>query len=154
MKRGPAREWIAGGQTGAKLAQERSKRLEREERFTFRVSPLELQALGRLIGDVTDAGARPVLHTPPVTSIYREIVARSEGGPEFSAIRPALESMDPRVAGVEWYWCYEAVDYGGIDFADWVHLNRGGGRRYVEQLLAAVQSRSTAADWCTGARRR
>ena len=139
-----------------KMRRERGKRLQRESEgaYEFRVDRVELESLAYLIRDVTESGARPVLHTPPVTPIYREVVGRSEGGEDFLEIRTLLASIAPATAGTEWHWCYDALDYSGVDFADWVHLNERGGRRYAAQLMTAASGRRGGDDWCADTRRR
>lgn len=109
------------------------------------VSALEIEALRRLIVDIREAGSRVVLHTPPLSDIYSDVVDDAPGNDNFREMRTKIETAlakdlpEPHSAELDWYWCYGG-DYQPTDFADWVHMNKTGGRRYASNLLKAVQS--------------
>lgn len=134
---------------GERFAEERAtrERFDREGRFEYRVSTAQVEALERLTREVAAAGARVVLHTPPVTSIYRDIAGRRSSEAQFCALRRRIA----REGELEWQWAYAAHGYERAHFADWVHLNRAGGKRYVARLLDAVrEGRRLDDDWCDG----
>ena len=117
---------------------ERSHRLSLAKRGHYRAKPSTIQAqtVIELVRDARAAGARVILHTPPVTSIYREVLAASNATFLCRLRRRLTRELD-----VEWYFFYEAAGFQRRHFSDWVHLNPAGSRRYVERLFSAVRAR-------------
>jgi hypothetical protein len=106
-------------------------------RYQSKPSAIQVDSLIRLIHDARAAGSRVVLHTPPVTSIYYDVVARSNANAFLCSLRQRVMNE----LELEWYSFYRSAGFPRRNFSDWVHLNATGSRRYVEKLFMAVRGR-------------
>ena len=66
----------------------------------------------------------------------RKAVEAPTGRQVVAALAEGLPRAEAK--NLDWFWCYGA-DYPQIEFADWVHLNENGGRRYASNLMKAVR---------------
>jgi len=132
---------------GEKFAAQRAKRLRITERGEYRVRPsmVQVRALRKLMEGAAAAGSRVILHSPPVTSIYRKIVDQTNGHRVFCRLYEEVAARD----GVAWAWFYDGRGFAGRDFMNWNHLNSAGGKRYVRKLFRDVRRHALATSgWC------
>jgi len=124
--------------TGGRYERERRHRtrLKQEGRLEYGVSLVHLAAIRNLVREARAAGSHVVVHTPPATAIYRDIIADFGSAEAWCEINRAW-TRDPEI---DWYSAYDGEGYERQDFSDWVHLNRQGAYRYVERLFDAVNA--------------
>jgi hypothetical protein len=130
-----------------RFASERAERLRIASQGEYAVQPsrVQIEALKQLVSEVEDAGSRVVLHSPPVTSIYHEVVDQTRGHETFCRAREELL----RLPSIEWHWAYDGAGYTPSHFMDWNHLNVVGGERYIRRLFAATRERRHPTEtWC------
>ena len=121
-----------------RFEKERRKRSKgaKSGRYDVTLSEVHAASLPALVAEASAAGATVVLHTPPVTSIYRNIGAKAGGNDALCDLYRDVT----RGGSVLWHFAYDSNGYGAAHFTDWVHLNRDGAQRYIGQLFAAVRS--------------
>jgi hypothetical protein len=129
---------------GDAAARERRKReaLLRAGKLRYSFAWDETTALRGLVADATAAGARVVVHTPPTTGLYRRILDEAGVGEGWCDFYRAF-SREP---GVRWASYYGSRRFTRKHFADWVHLNLEGGRRYAELLFEALRDGALPTD--------
>jgi hypothetical protein len=108
--------------------------------FDTILSSVHSRALQQLISEASAAGSHVILHTPPVTQIYRDINAKYGGREALCALQREFAGK----AGVQWHWAYGETGYGPDVFSDWVHLNEDGASQYLSSLFAAIRADSLA----------
>jgi len=140
--------------TSPGVDRERRKRLELQAEgiYDFRVGPVETTALRSLVDEVSESGARLVIHTPPVSGIYHEIIDRGAAMSYLEGLRRELLNPGGRrdadgAPPIIWVWCYSAA-YGPTYFFDWIHLNEKGAGRYADALFPALARHSGDLDGC------
>ncbi len=132
-----------------RYATERKKRrrLHRRGKTPYLFAEAEAEGVERLIEAATASGSRVILHSPPTTRIYQEIIEEAGGDVRWCAWHRKLRSRDD----VEWFSEFSGEGYGRKDFHDYIHVNRRGARKYVRRLLEAANERRFPADpYCAG----
>jgi hypothetical protein len=141
--------------SGDRLAKERAERLALavDGTYEFSVEAIEVSALRSIIREASQAGARVVLHAPPLSSLYHEI-ASTNAGREFAELPAELTaplSLEDSTDPIDLFWCYDNEFSLGL-FSDWTHLNSSGGRIYIGMLLESLASPAPVRQTCTGER--
>jgi hypothetical protein len=99
-------------------------------------SNLELAALRLLVQEAHAAGSIVVLHTPPVTQIYIDMLKGIDELNKWCEVVKAWSIPE----GVPWLYQFDSDEYTNSDFDDWDHLNRQGSKRYAERLTNAIRT--------------
>lgn len=106
--------------------------------FEWQVNEPEQRALLTLAREAAGEGVGVILHSPPVTQLYSRDIASELGiADDFAQFAAEIERLADQLPGVVWHDAYTDSGYELADFADWIHLSRRGGQRYVEQLIDA-----------------
>ena len=93
--------------------------------------------------EATEAGSRVILHTPPASSVFRDLLAAT---PEARAAWCSLYRGWSRQEGVEWFNQLDSREpLKDSFFYDWVHPNLAGAREYGRRLREAMQEGRVAA---------
>lgn len=136
--------WVRHGLNGARLKAERRRRLRllRAGKLEFEFSHIQASGLKKIVRDATEAGARVIVHTPPTTDLYREIMGGFDLKKAWCSIYEAWYE-DPEI---EWYSEFASPKTHPNEFSDWVHLNLRGARRYTRRMFEAVRERKYPRD--------
>jgi hypothetical protein len=124
---------------GKAWKKEKRKRLRmlEEKKLEYRYGPVEAAALLLLIEDAQAHGTRVVLHTPPVTYLYPEILLAVDPDDNWGKFAAELRAAH----GVIWHDALRDDErYPHKLFHDYVHLNRKGSRRYASDLVEAARA--------------
>lgn len=138
------------GLSGQNLEREREKhfRPAAKKKIEIRVDRFELAALKLLIEEATRAGSKVVLHTPPMSEIFYELLVRRGTRDQFSRSRAEINAaIGADAHDVDWYWCYDEP-FPNEYFTDFVHMTGVGGSQYTTVLLEAVAAELAHEAWC------
>lgn len=123
---------------GKAWKKEKRKRLRmlKRKKLVYRYGPVEAAALLLLVEDAQEHGTRVILHTPPVTGLYPEILLAVDPEDNWGRFASELRSTH----GDIWFDAWRDDDrYPHKLFHDYVHLNRKGSRRYANDLVEAAK---------------
>jgi hypothetical protein len=121
------------------LARETKKRrrMLADGSYVHRIDPYEVTALHALLADIRETeGVRLVVHTPPTSDLYREILAKKETLSPWCEVARDLHA-DGELQFID---AFASPRFESRHFDDWVHLNHRGSRRYVRRLFTAMRS--------------
>ncbi len=123
---------------GKRLKREtrRRERMTRSGVFDPTLGPLQMAAYETLLDEVQASGARLLLHSPPVTPLYRRLFEKAGDKTQWCEVVAKYRSR-PKT---EWFNQLTSDDYALDQFNDWVHLNQRGARRYARNFRKAVFS--------------
>ncbi len=135
--------------TRKRFARERAKwkREAARGKFTHGYADFEFEAMRALVRKARESESKVVLHAPPSTVIYREIVEQGGHREPYCALVRELTG-DGRLP---YFPAFDAKGFGRLLFSDWLHLNPKGAEQYVDRLFAAVRTGEYPPDtWCGG----
>ncbi len=105
--------------------------------FDYQFSPVLVESVEMMIRDAKAAGCRVILHVPPTTDIYRNILAEFDVMDDWCALAERW-SNDP---AIEFYDEFGAPFTERTEFTDHIHLNAMGAKAYVKRLFKAIRSK-------------
>jgi hypothetical protein len=124
---------------GKRAEKERRRRFRNIRKGTFQhhYADYHRVAFDHLLAEIEDSGARLILHTPPNSEIFRDVIEEMGQDEHWCAIVGDYAARE----GVEWFNEYSSSDYALEEFFDWTHLGPAASQRYARALMAAVRDR-------------
>lgn len=144
---GQLRAVKGGGMTSKehKIERKRRRRSVKQGKWKHLWSDVQLDGYRTLVAEARSDGAQIVLHTPPMSTIYLEVLDDLEAKQPWCEFATEFEGQQNR-----WHRALADPDYDDGDFFDWYHLDRKNSARYARDLMAAVRTDVGWADdgWC------
>ena len=115
----------------------RRRALYDEGSVDFQFSQVLVESVETLIREAKDAGCRVILHVPPTTKIYRDVLAEFDVMDDWCALAERW-SNDPEI---EFYDEFDSPFTPPTGFSDHIHLNIMGAKGYVKRLFRAIRTK-------------
>ena len=129
----------------ARVERKRRQRSVGNGKYQHIWSSVQLEAYRILVAEAREAGTHVVLHSPPMSAIYLDLMVKA-GVQE----RWCEEVAEYERSELPWYRAIADPRYDRGDFFDWYHLDRRSSGRYADRFLEAVQADAGWVDapWC------
>ena len=129
----------------AKIERKRRRRSAKNGGFQHVWSEVQLDAYRILVAEAQADGAEVILHSPPMSTIYLDVLDELGAREPWCAIAAEFED-----SGLPWHRALADPAYALSDFFDWYHLDRKNSDRYADGFLEAVRTDAGWADapWC------